>query len=92
MEKVNPFNCKRKEDISMGPSVKFVLAIIDSISNHSLTSPTMLMMIIIIITVTMIVISIVVPVISIVLDHDNLAMTWKHFTLMEPWPRMKVVI
>ena len=32
MEKVNLFNCKRKKEFSMGPSVKFVLAIIDSIS------------------------------------------------------------
>ena len=31
-EKVNHFNCKRKKYISMGPSVKFVLTIIDSIS------------------------------------------------------------
>ena len=33
MKKVNHFNCKSKKDISMGPSVKFVLAIIDSISH-----------------------------------------------------------
>ena len=32
MGKVNHFNCKRKKEFSMGPSVKFVLAIIDSIS------------------------------------------------------------
>ena len=32
MEKVNLFNCKRKKEFSMGPSVKFILAIIDSIS------------------------------------------------------------
>ena len=30
--KVNHFNCKRKKEFSMGASVKFVLAIIDSIS------------------------------------------------------------
>ena len=32
MEKVNHYNCTKKIDFSMGPSVKFVLAIIDSIS------------------------------------------------------------
>ena len=32
MEKVNHFKCKRKKVFSMGPSIKFVLAIIDSIS------------------------------------------------------------
>ena len=32
MEKVNHYNCTKKINFSMGPSVKFVLAIIDSIS------------------------------------------------------------
>ena len=36
MEKVNHFNCKRKKEFSMGPSVKFVLAIIDSISKKKM--------------------------------------------------------
>ena len=35
MEKVNTLNCKRKKGFSMGPSVKFVLAIIDSISKKN---------------------------------------------------------
>ena len=34
MGKVNHFNCKRKKEFSLGPSVKFVLAIIDSISEE----------------------------------------------------------
>ena len=45
-------------------------------------------MIIIMITMTMMIISIVGPVLSIILDHDNLPMTWEHFALMEPWPRI----
>ena len=39
MEKVNQFNCKRKKEFSMGPSVKFVLAIIDSIPRASCLMP-----------------------------------------------------
>ena len=35
MEKVNHYNCTKKIDFSMGPSVKFVLAIIDSISQKN---------------------------------------------------------
>ena len=35
MEKVNHYNCTKKIDFSMGPSVKFVLAIIDSISKKN---------------------------------------------------------
>ena len=34
MEKVNHYNCTKQIDFSMGPSVKFVLAIIDSISQN----------------------------------------------------------
>ena len=35
MEKENHYNCTKKIDFSMGPSVKFVLAIIDSISKKN---------------------------------------------------------
>ena len=35
VEKVNHYNCTKRIDFSMGPSVKFVLAIIDSISKKN---------------------------------------------------------
>ena len=38
MEKVNHYNCTIKIDFSMGPSVKFFLAIIDSISTQYVAS------------------------------------------------------
>ena len=35
MEKVNHYNCTKKIDFSTGPSVKFVLAFVDSISKKN---------------------------------------------------------